>query len=92
MGKDLLKQIAAAIASVLVKSGGIRAWLLQKAMFYGGQYLYDLVTNWMRKLERKKEQEKAKEILEEKLADPAAPPEETAKAYEDFINSGRPKQ
>jgi hypothetical protein len=91
MGKDLLKQIASAIASALVKSGGVKAWIFKKAMYYGGQYLYDLVTNVMRKLERKKEQEKTKEILDEKLNDPTAPPEETAKAYENFINSGRPK-
>jgi len=82
------------IVSVITSSiTGFYGWALRLGMQYGGQYLYDWAVYELAKYEkgakRKREQDAAKKIYEAAEADPKSTAEDRAKAYEEYINSGR---
>lgn len=82
----LLKIIAGQVASAI---GGFAGWFWGKILFYGGQAILDLVNDWVRKAKRASEQKKAEDTLNKVDQDPSSKPEDVAKAYEDYINTGR---
>jgi len=77
------------LTTYLVKIAGLKGWIAQAILKYGGQLLYDFIMNEWRKLKRKSEQTVAKEKLDKVVADPNSKVEERADAYSEYINSGR---
>ena len=69
--------------------GGLWGWLGKLAMQYGGQALYDLVSDMIRKMKRSSEQKVAEQKKDEVINNPDHSAEEAGKAYEDYYNSGR---
>lgn len=84
--KSVIKLIASKIAAYI---GGPLAWLWSQILYYGGQALYDFISNWIREAKRDKVQESAKETYDKIQADPTKTLEEKAKAYADYQNAGR---
>lgn len=90
MWTALLKEVISKfILKTVAGMTGFKAWIVKKAMEYGGQLLVDFVSSFIKKLQRKAEQEQAKENYEKVDQDPNSKVEERAKAYEDLINSGK---
>jgi hypothetical protein len=56
---------------------------------WAGKYLPYILKEWKLKKERELAQKEAQKVLDEKAKDPKLSVDERAKAYEEFINSGR---
>lgn len=88
-----MNQILAAF-SVMAKSfgkqvGGIAGWFYGKVLFYGGAAILEMIEDWARRMKRAGVQEEKKKEMEKVIQKPDSTVEERAKAYEDYINSGR---
>lgn len=88
MNKALLKLIAGKLAAMI---GGPLVWLWSKILYYGGRYLYDFACDLIRKIKRASVQKEKKEVLDKVDADPKSTDDDVAKAYADYLNSGRKK-
>lgn len=77
------------IKKALIGMVGVKGWLAEKALRYGGQVLYDFVMNMYNKWQRKLKQDVAKVDHEKVVNDPNSKVDERGKAYEDRINAGR---
>lgn len=86
MNKAILQLIASKLAALI---GGPFTWLWTKILFYGGQAIIDLASDWARKLKRTAVQEEKKKELDKVDKDPTKTPDDLGKSYEDYINSGR---
>lgn len=75
--------------AILENMTGLKGYIGKYALQWGGQALADMFADWERKHERQKVQQ-AEEVKYEKVkTDPKSTAAERAKAYEDYINSGR---
>lgn len=69
--------------------GGFWGWLGKLVMQYGGQALYDLISDALRKMKRSSEQKVAEEKKDQVINNPNHTAEDAGKAYENYYNSGR---
>ena len=81
--------IVALIMKFAVKLGGIQGWVVSKLLSFGGDILVEWYHDLMKKKSRESEQDKKLEEMNQVIKKPESTPEERAKAYEDYINSGR---
>ncbi|HRH31027.1 MAG TPA: hypothetical protein PK886_03115 [Candidatus Paceibacterota bacterium] len=75
--------------SSLINLSGLKGWLIKQALRFGGSLLAEWLKELERKAKRSAEQEKAKQEMDKVNADPDKSAEDRAKAYENYINSGR---
>ena len=73
---------------ILPKLGGIGGFVASKILNYGGQWLYSLLENMVKNMQRNAAQDKAKKNYDAVDKNPDLKVEDRAKAYEDYINSG----
>lgn len=89
--RDVWNKLWAYVISMVSKTKTIPSWTMF-LLNYIGQLIYSWIKKYFdKKAEEKQteEKKKAKEVLDDKLTNPTTPVDETGKAYEDFINSGR---
>ena len=75
------------VLSAVKTAPGALGYLQRLALKYGGQALYDLVTDWFRKEKRSAKQEEKKKEMDKVMEKPNSTVEERADAYADYINS-----
>ena len=75
--------------SSLINLSGLKGWLIKQALRFGGSLLAEWLKELERKAKRSEEQQKAKQEMDKVNADPDKSAEDRAKAYENYLNSGR---
>lgn len=82
--KAIWRIIASRIAAYI---GGPATWLWSKILYYGGQAIYDLLSNGALKIKRYFNQSAKEKELEKVDRDPKSTSEDKGKAYEEYINT-----